>query len=551
MGSTNTLVGLFVAGNLVACRGTISDGTETGTTVTTSITIENTAPEAPVISIIPIAPMAGEDDLLCNVDVASYDVDGDSVTYSFDWDVDGVSYGGTPTTATMSSTIAGTDTTAGETWTCTVTPNDGDEDGSSSSTSVVTEEPVEEECWSLDFDGTGDTVDFGSGIGDFGTGPVSILFWVNATDLVTNSASGVISKGVYGSANWYVRFDYREEVDSIRYLEFYIKDSSNVAQSVISTTDIIPVGSWVHVAVQRNASGMKIFINGELDSEEASTPVDSTGGGSLALGSYSTWWAPPDMYLDGFLHEVMYYERDLSQEEIQARMLGSFDPLLEADLTGYWRLDEGAGSTAYDSSGNGHDGTIDGATWVEECPEEPTDADGDGYVAAEDCDDDDPSIYPYAGDRWGDGVDSDCDGMDCESASFGSTYFTTCPIAADWETGLLTCQNAGYDGLGTILDSSEQAHIETLSSSITTDAHYWIGYNDRDSEGLWEWESGLTAEYEHFGGSEPNDVGPAGEPADCAWAGDITSSWVGQWADDACSFDNVGGYTIGFVCESR
>jgi hypothetical protein len=360
-----------VAGNLVACRGTISDGTETGTTVTTSITIENTAPEAPVISIIPIAPIAGEDDLLCNVDVASYDVDGDSVTYSFDWDVDGVSYGGTPTTATMSSTIAGTDTTAGETWTCTVTPNDGDEDGSSSSTSVVTEEPVEEECWSLDFDGTGDTVDFGSGIGDFGTGPVSILFWVNATDLVTNSASGVISKGVYGSANWYVRFDYREEVDSIRYLEFYIKDSSNVAQSVISTTDIIPVGSWVHVAVQRNASGMKIFINGELDSEEASTPVDSTGGGSLALGSYSTWWAPPDMYLDGFLHEVMYYERDLSQEEIQARMLGSFDPLLEADLTGYWRLDEGAGSTAYDSSGNGHDGTIDGATWVEDCPEAP------------------------------------------------------------------------------------------------------------------------------------------------------------------------------------
>jgi hypothetical protein len=140
MGSTNTLVGLFVAGNLVACRGTISDGTETGITVTTSTTIGNTPPEAPVISIIPAAPIAGEDDLVCNVDVASYDVDGDSVTYSFDWEVDGGSYGGTPTTATMSSTIPGTDTNGGETWTCAVMPNDGDEDGASSSASVVIEE---------------------------------------------------------------------------------------------------------------------------------------------------------------------------------------------------------------------------------------------------------------------------------------------------------------------------------------------------------------------------------------------------------------------------
>jgi hypothetical protein len=42
----------------------------------------------------------------------------------------------------MSSTIPGTDTNGGETWTCTVTPNDGDEDGASASTSVVTEEPA-------------------------------------------------------------------------------------------------------------------------------------------------------------------------------------------------------------------------------------------------------------------------------------------------------------------------------------------------------------------------------------------------------------------------
>ena len=36
-----------------------------------------------------------------------------------------------------------------------------------------------------------------------------------------------------------------------------------------------------------------------------------------------------------------------------------------AELVGYWRLDEGSGTIAYDSSGNGNDGTIIGdPQWV-------------------------------------------------------------------------------------------------------------------------------------------------------------------------------------------
>jgi hypothetical protein len=35
-----------------------------------------------------------------------------------------------------------------------------------------------------------------------------------------------------------------------------------------------------------------------------------------------------------------------------------------ADLILHWKFDEGSGTTAHDSSGNGHDGTIEGATWT-------------------------------------------------------------------------------------------------------------------------------------------------------------------------------------------
>ncbi len=39
---------------------------------------------------------------------------------------------------------------------------------------------------------------------------------------------------------------------------------------------------------------------------------------------------------------------------------------VQADLIGEWHLDEGSGTTASDSSGYGNDGTISGATWIDD-----------------------------------------------------------------------------------------------------------------------------------------------------------------------------------------
>ena len=55
---------------------------------------------------------------------------------------------------------------------------------------------------------------------------------------------------------------------------------------------------------------------------------------------------------------------------------------VRADLVGWWRLDEGTGTTAFDSSGNGNDGTILGnPQWVPGMIGGALDFDGDGdYV---------------------------------------------------------------------------------------------------------------------------------------------------------------------------
>ncbi len=135
---------------------TVDDGTDSASASSSALTISNTAPTAPVVSIDPEEPQAGADDLVCLIDTDSTDDDGDSISYSIEWDVDGTTWtGSTYTTYETDDTIDGADTDAEEEWTCTVTPNDGDEDGDSASTSVTI--PLcPDEAWDWDNDGGDD-----------------------------------------------------------------------------------------------------------------------------------------------------------------------------------------------------------------------------------------------------------------------------------------------------------------------------------------------------------------------------------------------------------
>ena len=50
------------------------------------------------------------------------------------------------------------------------------------------------------------------------------------------------------------------------------------------------------------------------------------------------------------------------------------------ELIGYWKFDKGSGTVAYDSSGNGNDGTVTGAAWVDGKKEKALDYNGSAYV---------------------------------------------------------------------------------------------------------------------------------------------------------------------------
>ena len=117
---------------------TPNDGVEVGLPMTSStVTIQNSAPTTATVAISPEVPVEGIDDMVCVIEHESDDADGDGVTYTFTWSVDGTSWGGgTDTTVWEGDTVGVDDIAARETWKCTVVPTDGSDDGASAEAEV-------------------------------------------------------------------------------------------------------------------------------------------------------------------------------------------------------------------------------------------------------------------------------------------------------------------------------------------------------------------------------------------------------------------------------
>ena len=119
------------------------------------------------------------DSLSCIILTESTDVDGDTITYTFSWTVDGAAYSGATTSTWAGDTIPSAATTSGETWVCTVTPNDGEDDGPSDSASVT----IEDNCGPLGGEGEDGDVTVADG--------ESVTLPLEAAAVVGDNPSGV------------------------------------------------------------------------------------------------------------------------------------------------------------------------------------------------------------------------------------------------------------------------------------------------------------------------------------------------------------------------
>lgn len=124
------------------------------------------------------------------------------------------------------------------------------------------------------------------------------------------------------------------------------------------------IGKWAHLAGSYSggsAGTFRLYLNGRQIHSQTIAGTPSLVNGPFLLNNYlssSTY----QLYAN--FAEVFWATSELTETEIYNLAFGIATPT----LAGYWKLDEGSGNVAADSSGNGNNGTIFSGTWAGNVP---------------------------------------------------------------------------------------------------------------------------------------------------------------------------------------
>jgi len=124
----------------------------------------------------------------------------------------------------------------------------------------------------------------------------------------------------------------------------------------ITNTIFTSTTEWYHVVStydgSRTNAGLKIYVNG---SEQASTGYNSMNAGA--------WNNTADFTIgrsiNGNVDEVSVYNSELTATDIETLYnSGTPNDVSSLNPVGWWRFEEGSGTTATDSGSGGNDGTL-------------------------------------------------------------------------------------------------------------------------------------------------------------------------------------------------
>jgi len=207
----------------------------------------------------------------------------------------------------------------------------------------------------LDFDGAEDYVDTPY-IDVAESPPFSMMAWFKPVGSSPDDA-GVFA---YRIADWFrTGIAYRDNTRA------HIRVTDPSANNYLVFNPSYSYDIWHHVALTVGGGDIKVYHNGVLETTGTYSGWDSTGSfDSLQIGRTTrggTWY-----YFYGPINDVRLYNRVLSKTEVNYMLNNYHLPVDLGGLLGWWKFEEGTGLTAYDKSGNGNDGTINGATWIEQ-----------------------------------------------------------------------------------------------------------------------------------------------------------------------------------------
>ncbi|CAN5389709.1 hypothetical protein BH09BAC5_BH09BAC5_28190 [soil metagenome] len=219
----------------------------------------------------------------------------------------------------------------------------------------------------MHFDGSGDYIDAGLNSGNYGLRSIEFWFKPNVTmDPNTSSAGWTFfnrndgnQQNEYGC---YIRGTDWNSVGYLGYLHFFMRNNGTLHE-VRSDQNSWTVGTWYHVAgVFDSATGLKLYINGVLQTQTDPTGTVAVGVDNIHPTTLGAWGGT--RFLNAEMDELRFWNRSISQSEIQTKMCSNLVPANENGLVGYWKFNEGSGLYVIDSSASMNNGTVYNATWV-------------------------------------------------------------------------------------------------------------------------------------------------------------------------------------------
>jgi len=202
----------------------------------------------------------------------------------------------------------------------------------------------------LDFDGVNDHITFGTisdltfGTGDFSAvldwqiDSVSTYSWAIAKNPVSDFGIGINNTGGL--------------------LRLWIGGTLSLGTENILGSD------WKKIAVVRESGVVSAYINGVAISLTETAMAGSIDSGELFVGS----WVSSADFWNGLLNNIRIFNTALTAAQV-ADLYNNPEKVVPTGVDNtalklWLPMMEGAGTTAYDGSGNGNHGTISGATWT-------------------------------------------------------------------------------------------------------------------------------------------------------------------------------------------
>jgi hypothetical protein len=193
------------------------------------------------------------------------------------------------------------------------------------------------------FDGSNDYVAIPNQSAFNITGTITVAAWIKVSSF-TSAWQAIVTKG---DSAW--RLSRNNATNTIHF------DCTGLSTDQVNGAISVNDGGWHHVVGVYDGSAMKLYIDGVLDTSVASSGTIATNTFAVQIGQNAE---QAGRNWNGAIYDVRVYSRALSASDV-AYLCSQGQPAAR------WKLDESSGTSAADSTGYSHSGTVTGtASWT-------------------------------------------------------------------------------------------------------------------------------------------------------------------------------------------